>query len=240
MSEIIGTFRGTCLRQTKGQYGSARSVFANISGTRNELSYSYNGGNIVNTPKGTGFKFFTGDLMEIRYDANYSNPKVYLLKTFLVESVSEDKKTIGIVKDGYKHKPFVGDKLGVAPDVIGGEMTAGTITSVKVAKAGDVDVWSITLDTALVATVKKGDILVEADEEGKMLVKEINAFADSDMDMVYDSTEGDDEFEKAKYFYTPAVGGVSILIKKMSPIPACVLAKNVSRFNGVFMLPSVG
>lgn len=239
MSEIIGTFRGTCLRQTKGEYGSMRSVFAKFKGIKNELVYPYNGGVIKNPPKGTGFKMFAGDLMEFRTDANYSHPEVYLLKTFLVESVSEDSKTIGIVKDGYKHKPFVGDKIGVAPSTIGGAMTAGTITAVTVKKEGKVDVWSITLDTALTGA-KKGDVLVEADEQGKMLIKEINAFADSDMDMVYDSTEGDDEFEKAKYFYTPAVGGVAILINKMSPIPACVLAKNVSRYNGIFMLPSIG
>lgn len=239
MSEIIGTFRGTCLRQTKGEYGSMRSVFAKFKGIKNELVYPYNGGVIKNPPKGTGFKMFAGDLMEFRTDANYSHPEVYLLKTFLVESVSEDSKTIGIVKDGYKHKPFVGDKIGVAPSTIGGAMTAGTITAVTVKKEGKVDVWSITLDTALTGA-KKGDVLVEADEAGKMLVKAINAFADSDFDLVYDATVGDDEFEKAKYFYTPAVGGVYILINKMSPIPACVLKENKSQFSGLYKLPTVG
>ena len=239
MSEIIGTFRGTTLRQTKGEFGGARSVFAKFKGLKNELVYPYNGGLIANPPKGTGFKMFAGDLMEIRYDANYANPSIYLLKTFLVESVSEDSKTIGIVKDGFKHKPFVGDKIGVAPDSIGGTMTSGTITKVVSAKAGNVDVWSITLDTALTGATK-GNILVEADDEGKMLVKAINSFADSDIDLPYDSTDGEDEFEKAKYFYTPAVGGVYIYIKKMSPIPACVLKENKSQFNGLFKLPTVG
>lgn len=236
MNEVIGTFRGTILRQEKGKVGGARSVFAKFKGIKNELVYPYNGGKIVNAPKGTGFKFFAGDLMEFRTNDKYANPEVYLLKTYLVESVSGS--VVNIVKDGYKHKPFVGDKIGVAPDEIGGEMTAVTITKVEVAKVGDVDVWACTTSTAL--TASKGDVLVEADDEDTMLVKNINAFADCDMDMPYDSTEGDDEFEKAKYFYTPAVGGVYIYIHKMSPIPACVKKVNVSQFNGLFKLPTVG
>jgi hypothetical protein len=174
--------------------------------------------------------------MEFRTNDNYAKPEVYLLKTYLVESVSGT--TVNIVKDGYKHKPFVGDKIGVAPEEIGGEMTAVTITAVKVAKVGNVDVWACTTSAAL--TASKGDVLVEADADDKMLVKNINAFADCDGDMPYSAVEGDDEFEKAKYFYTPAVGGVYIYIHKMSPLPACVKKVNVSQFNGLFKLPTVG
>lgn len=236
MNEIFGTFRGTILRQSKGKFGGARSVFAKFKGIKNELVYPYNGGKIVNAPKGDGFKFFAGDLMEFRTDENYAKPEVYLLKTYLVESVSGS--VVNIVKDGYKHKPFVGDKVGVAPEEIGGEMTAATITKVEVKKVGDVDVWACTVDSALSAG--KGDVLVEADEDDTMLVKQINAFADCDGDMPYSAEDGDDEFEKAKYFYTPAVGGVYILIHKMSPLPACVKKVNVSQFNGLFKLPTVG
>jgi len=236
MNEVFGTFRGTILRQSKGKFGGARSVFAKFKGIKNELVYPYNGGAIVNAPKGEGFKFFAGDLMEFRTNENYAKPEVYLLKTYLVESVSGS--TVNIVKDGYKHKPFVGDKIGVAPEEIGGEMTAVTITAVKVAKVGEVDVWACTTSAAL--TASKGDVLVEADADDKMLVKNINAFADCDGDMPYSAVEGDDEFEKAKYFYTPAVGGVYIYIHKMSPLPACVKKVNVSQFNGLFKLPTVG
>ena len=236
MNETFGTFRGTILGQSKGTIGGARSVFAKFKGIKNELVYPYNGGLIVNAPKGTGFKFFAGDLMEFRTNDDYAKPEVYLLKTYLVESVSGS--VVNIVKDGYKHVPYVGDKIGVAPDTIGGAMTAVTITAVTVTKVGTVDVWACATDSAL--TAEAGDVLVEADEDGNMLVKNINAFADCDGDMPYDSTVGDDEFEKAKYLYTPAVGGVYIYIKKMSPLPACVLAKNVSQFNGLFKLPTVG
>lgn len=236
MSEIIGTFRGTVTRQSKGKYGAARSVFAKFKGIKNELVYPFNGGRIMNPPKGTGFKMFTGDLMEFRTNDRYAQPEVYLLKTYLVESVADS--VVNIVKDGFKHKPFVGDKIGVAPEEIGGTMTAATITAVAVAKVGEQEVWACTMSEAL--TAKKGDVLVEADEDGKMLVKQINAFADCDMDLVFDATDGDDEFEKAKYDYTPAVGGVYIYIHRMSPLPECVLKVNVSQFNGLFKLPTVG
>lgn len=174
--------------------------------------------------------------MEFRTNDRYAQPEVYLLKTYLVESVAGS--VVNIVKDGFKHKPFVGDKIGVAPEEIGGTMTAATITAVAVAKVGEQEVWACTMSSAL--TAEKGDVLVEADEDGKMLVKQINAFADCDMDLVFDATDGDDEFEKAKYDYTPAVGGVYIYIHRMSPLPECVLKVNVSQFNGLFKLPTVG
>ena len=236
MSEFIGTFRGTVLSQSKGTIGGARSVFAKFKGIKNELVYPFNGGMIVNAPKGEDFKIFAGDLMEFRTNEKYANPEVYLLKTYLVESVSGS--IVNIVKDGYKHVPFVGDKLGVAPEEIGGEMTSATITAVRTAKVGEVEVWACTMSSAL--TAKKGDVLVEADATGKMLVKAINAFADCDGDMPYVGAESADDFEKAKYFYTPAVGGVYIYIHKMSPLPECVLAVNKSQFNGLYKLPTVG
>lgn len=236
MNETFGTFRGTILKQSKGTIGGARSVFAKFKGIKNELVYPYNGGLIKNAPKGTGFKFFAGDLMEFRTNEYYAKPEVYLLKTYLVESVIGT--TVNIVKDGYKHKPFVGDVLGVAPDEIGGSMTAVTITAVATSKVGEQEVWACTTSETL--TADKGDVLVEADEDGNMLVKNINAFADCDGDMPYGILDGEDEFEKSKYLYTPAVGGVYIYIHKMSPIPACVLKKNVSQFNGLFKLPTVG
>lgn len=234
MSEI-GTFRGTVIAQTKGKVGGARPVFAKFKGIKNELVYPYNGGQIKNPFNGKA-KFFAGDLMEFRTDENYANPAIYLLKTY--EVVSASGSVVNIAKDGYKHIPFVGDKLGVAPEELGGEMTAQTVTKVEVAKVGDKDVWALTMAGTLSA--KEGDVLVEAGEDGTMVVKNINAFADCDMDMVFDPNEGDDEYEKAKYFYTPAVGGVYIVKKYMSPIPACVEAVNKSQFNGLFKLPTVG
>jgi hypothetical protein len=236
MSQEIGVFRGTVLRQVNAVIGGARSVFAKFKGLKNELVYPFNGGLIKNPPKGQGFKIFAGDLMEYRTNDSYAKPEIYLLKTYQVESVSGT--TVNIVKDEYKHVPFVGDILGVAPDEIGGEMTSVTITSVRESKIGDTKVWSCTFSGTL--TASKGDVLVEADGDGKMLVQNINAFADSDMDMPYiGATNALTDFDNAKYIYTPAVGGAHIYISKMSPLPECVKKVNYSSFNGLFALKSI-
>lgn len=232
----IGSFRGRKLIQRRGSVGGAKSVFVKLQGNKNELVYPTFGGVIKNPFKGAA-KMFAGDLCEFRTDTNGVNPEVYLLKTYLVESVSEDFKTISIVKDAYKHIPFIGDKLGVSPDTIGGDVTAGTIISVKIAKVNGVDVWTCTFDTAITGTTK-GNILVEADSEGKMLVKNINAVMDSDIDMLDEPATGDEDYDGARYVYTPALGGIMYL-NKMSPIPSCVLPFNKSNINGWFQIQSV-
>ena len=229
-----GVFRGRKLVQTSGEIGGARSVFVKVKGIKNELVYPTFGGKIMNAPKGNGFKFYAGDLFEFRTDENGVRPEVYLLKTYLVESVSGS--VVNIVNDGYKHKPFVGDKLGVAPEEIGGEMTAATIIKVENAKVGDVKVWACTFDSAVSAS--KGDVLVEADEEGEMLVKTINAVADCDGLMADAASVGEDDFDGARYYYTPALGGI-MYTKKMSPMPACVLKLNESKINGWFQIQAI-
>jgi hypothetical protein len=143
---------------------------------------------------------------------------------------------VNIVKDGYKHIPFVGDKIGVAPEEIGGAVSAVTVTSVASAKVGSVDVWALTVSGSL--TAAKGDVLVEADEEGKMLVKNINAVVDCDLDMLDAPATGDEDFDGARYAYTPALGGI-MYTTKMSPIPACVKKLNQSPINGWFQIQSV-
>lgn len=230
----FGAFRGRKLVQTSGEIGGARSVFVKIKGIKNELVYPTFGGKVMNPPKGNGFKFFAGDLFEYRTNDKGVAPEVYLLKTYLVHSVSGS--VVNIVRDGYKHKPFVGDKLGVAPEAIGGAMDAATIVKVENAKVGEVNVWACTMDAAL--TAEADDVLVEADAEGKMLVKAVNAVADSDGDMLDAGAVSEDDFEGARYHYTPALGGI-MYAHKMSPVPACVLALNQCKINGWFQIQSV-
>lgn len=234
MHDYVGVFRGRKTIQRSATIGGARSVFVKLQGNKNELVYPTFGGYIMNAPKGAPFKFFAGDLVEYRTDENGVNPEIYILKTFLVESASGT--TVNIVKDGFKHIPHVGDKIGVAPEEIGGEMTAVTITAVKTAKVGDVEVWAVTTNTAL--TTKKGDVLVEADAEGKMMVKHINAVCPTDLDMFDASATGDEDFDGARYSYTPALGGL-MYTNKMSPLPACVKAINQAKVNGWFQIQSV-
>lgn len=233
MNEYVGYFRGRKTIQRRGTVGGARSVFVKLQGNKNELVYPTFGGYIKNPFKGTA-KLFAGDLIEYRTDNDGVNPEIYILKTYLVESASGT--TVNIVKDAYKHIPFVGDKIGVAPSELGGEMTAVTINSIKTSKVGDVEVWACTCSAAL--TTKKGDVLVEADGSNKMMVKAINAVAPTDLDMFDAPATGDEDFDGARYSYTPALGGI-MYISKMSPMPACVLEKNQAKINGWYQIQSV-
>lgn len=234
MHDYVGVFRGRKTIQRSATIGGARSVFVKLQGNKNELVYPTFGGYIMNAPKGAPFKFFAGDLVEYRTDENGVNPEIYILKTFLVESASGT--TVNIVKDGFKHIPHVGDKIGVAPEEIGGEMTAVTITAVKPSKVGSVDVWAVTTNTAL--TTKKDDVLVEADADDKMMVKHINAVCPTDLDMFDAAATGDEDFDGARYSYTPALGGL-MYTNKMSPLPACVKKINQAKVNGWFQIQSV-
>lgn len=232
-----GAFRGRKLIQQRGVIGGARSVFVKLQGIKNELVYPTFGGKVMNPPKGQGFKMFAGDLAWFKTDDNGVKPEVYLLKTFEVNSVSEDLKTVGIVKDAYRHQPCIGDKIGVAPATIGGTMTAGTITSISVKTESGVEVWSCVVDAALTGATK-GAILVEAGSDGNMLVKAVNSVLDSDIDLLDAGAASDEDFDGARYYYTPALGGI-MYTHKMSPLPACVKALNQSKINGWFQIQSV-
>lgn len=234
MHDYVGVFRGRKTIQRSATIGGARSVFVKLQGNKNELVYPTFGGYIMNAPKGAPFKFFAGDLVEYRTDENGVNPEIYILKTFLVESASGT--TVNIVKDGFKHIPHVGDKIGVAPEEIGGEMTAVTVTAVKPSKVGNVEVWAVTTSAAL--TTKKEDVLVEADADDKMMVKHINAVCPTDLDMFDAAATGDEDFDGARYSYTPALGGL-MYTNKMSPLPACVKKINQAKVNGWFQIQSV-
>ena len=229
----VGAFRGRKTIQRTGEVGGAKSVFVKLQGNKNELVYPTIGGNIENPFKGAA-KLFAGDLMHFETNEFGVNPKVWILKTYKVAGVNG--AVVYIENDGYKHIPFVGDNLGVAPEEMGGEMTAKVVTKVEKTTFEGAKVFAVTFAQAL--TTKKGDVLVEADSDGKMLVKDINAVADADMDMLDAPALGDEDFEGARYTYTPALGGL-MYIHKMSPMPACVLKKNIAKVNGWFQIQSV-
>lgn len=237
-----GYFRGRVFVQKQGNIGGYKSVFVKLKELHNELVYPTFGGIIMNPFKGRA-KFFAGDLLEFRTNDKGVRPEVYILKTFKV--VSASSTTVNVLRDGFLHKPFVGDVLMKAPDTIGGEGTAATVTAVTptTVTVSDVtyDVYALTTSTAL--SLAKDDILVESEEAGdnkKMLVKNINAVADCDADMMYDEvantanigTESED-FMDARYLYSPALGGL-MYTHKMSPMPQCVLDLNRSNVNGWF------
>lgn len=233
----LGYFAGRTLVAQSSEIGGARNVFVKLQGLKNELVFPTFGGQVKNPFLGTA-KIYAGDLIEFRTDDKGYKGEVYLLKTY--EVVSVDGTTVNIKRDGYHHRIFVGDKIGVAPAEIGGAMTAQTVIAVTKTKVGTDDVWALTMDAAL--TANAGDVLVEADEDGAMLVKKINAVAPCDYDFCYSPAADpadENEFEAARYFMTPALGGL-MYTHKMSPMPECVKKLNTSEINGWFKVGTWG
>lgn len=251
MAELIpnGHFRGLGLIQKTGNVGGYKNVFVNLVGNHDDLVYPHFGGKVMNPPKGRA-KMWAGDLLEYRpkTGSDKLDPEIYILRTFKVADAVSNTTTVYIERDEFKHKPFVGDVLMVAPAVIGGTGTAVTVTAVSATTAtisgASVNVWQLTISSAL--TITKGAIMVEAEEAGsdkKMLVQNINGVFDCDTDffeqdniddigVTRDQTTGeitavtDSDFYKARYQYTPALGGL-MWIHKMSPMPQCVLDLNM-------------
>ena len=234
---LVGAFRGRKLIHKRGEIGGAKSVFVKLQGIKNELVYPTFGGMIKNPFKGAA-KMFAGDLCEYRTNNKGVSPEIYLLKTYEVSKVDSDASTVYIVRDKFKHIPFVGDKLGVAPATIGGDIsTNAVVTAVESTVESGKDVWKLTFASALTGATA-GNILVEVDSDNKMLVKDVNAVIDADCDMFNEPATGNEDFDGARYFYTPALGGI-MYTHKMSPVPDCVKAKNISHINGWFQIQSV-
>lgn len=229
-----GSFLGRTLISESGEMGGSRFVFVKLQGKKNELVGPTFGGQLKN-PFKTGGKFFAGDLLEFRANQYGLEPEIYLLKTFVVKAQDgSDAKKVSLVKDGYKHVPCVGDILMKAPSVIGGTGTAYAITSVTVnATTGN---WDVEFGTSI-GTLTEGDILVEAKAAGtgkEMLVKNINAVAPCDYDVLYPGNGTTSNVaNEARYYFTPALGGL-MYIHRMSPMPQCVLDLNRCNVNGWF------
>lgn len=244
-----GHFRGLGLIQKSGNVGGFKNVFVNLVGNHNDIVYPHIGGKVMNPPKGRA-KMWAGDLLEYRpkVGSDLLDPEIYILRTFKVADAVSEATTVYILRDEFKHKPFVGDCLMVAPDVIGGEGTAVKVTAVTATTAtiggNATNVWQLTVSAAM--TITKGAILVEAENftEGTsatkaMLVKNINGVFDCDTDFfetdnIEDVTPtldgggnvtGYTDWDKARYQYTPSLGGL-MWIHKMSPMPQCVLDLN--------------
>lgn len=258
-------FPGLSLIQTDGKIGGYRNVFVNLVDVLSDNAQPQIGGKVMNPPKGTA-KMWAGDVCEYRPTGhpNDLDPEVYLLRTFKVADAVSNSTTVYIEQldeklGQYRHKPFVGDCLMVAPSVIGGEGTAVKVTAVTSTTATiggkSVKVWQLTISAA--QTITKGAILVEAENftEGTsatkaMLVKNINGVIQCDITFttgteniagvgvtrdengeVVDVTE--DDFYKARYQWTPVLGGL-MWIDKMCPMPQCVLDLNMCNIPGQF------
>lgn len=236
-----GVFNGTTLIQAHGEIGGTRHVFVKLqTSSKNGLVYPTVGGVLTNPFKGHA-KIYAGDLLE--YDpgiGSSTGATVKILKTYEVAADASAATEIQIVRDGYHHKPFVGDFLMKGGSTIDAASTATTVTAVeKTTDATAGDVWKLTLSAAL--TLSKGDVLVEAaagSGDSQPAVTNPNSYAPSDFDFLYAPVDGDDDYEGARYLLTPCLANPDTVLyeSKMSPMPAGVLALNKSRVNGWFML----
>lgn len=240
--KMNGVFLGRARVATKKTNGSARNIDVDFQGLNNNLVYVLWGGVLANPFPGAA-KLYEGDMFYQELDDKAQHPKLYALKVYEAAAAST-AKTIKLLRDGFRHKIFVGDTIMVEPATIGGKGKITNVTAVTPKTDTDgTQIWEITVDTAL--TIAKGDILVEgkalesADTDGntgEMLVKDINCFAPQDYDFVFEPVadpEDVDDFENAEYQLTPVIGVLGF-IHKMNPIPKCVLKLNQSRFNGIF------
>lgn len=232
-TQFGGIFLGSVMLRNVSEIGGNRGVFVKLQGNKNDLVFPPFGGVLKNPFKGSA-KIFAGDLVEYRTNSDGLKPELYLLKTYEVAaSVDSTGTSVEIVQDGFRHIPFVGDILMKAPSTIGGTGTAVTVTAVAKGSGK----YTLTLSATLGA-LSEGDILVEAAEAGSgkaMLVQNVNAFAPCDYEMLYDPALDDSDIDNARYMFAPVLHGTAF-ISKMSPVPACVAAKNKSLVNGWFEL----
>lgn len=238
-STDAGVFLGKTLLQRRGEIGGARYVFVKLQGNKNELVFPTFGCKIMNPFKGTA-KMYAGDLIEYRYNDDQKGATGYILKTYVVakNTTNGTGTEIYIVRDGYKHIPFVGDTIMKAPATLDGTGTAVTVTKVEATVDTNKDVWKLTLSATFTA-LKAGDVLVEAAEAGenqKPMVTNPNAMCPADYDFLYEPSTGDSDFDGARYFMTPVLHGTAY-IDRMSPMPKSVLdARNKSLVTGWFEL----
>lgn len=236
-SEYSGVYNDRVLIQRRGNIGGLRYVFVKLQGSKNDLVAPSIGCILKNPFKGHA-KFYAGDLVEYRTASDENSGIGYILKTYEVaKAATSDATEVLIVRNGYRHIPFVGDILMKAPATLTGTGAAADIVSVEATTDGGKDVWKVTFSGAI-GVLAIGDVLVEAAEKGagkKMLVQNPNMVLPWDMDCLFAPATGDDDFDGARYFFTPVLSELAY-VDRMSPLPASVKALNTSRVVGWFKI----
>lgn len=239
-------FNGAVLIQASGKIGGTKSVFVQLTGAAKDgLVYPTFGGKLLNPFKGPA-KAFVGDIVEYTDGlgtGETGGASVKILKTYEVAvatSAATDTE-IYIVRDGFKHVPFVGDNIMVGAKNFATKGTGVTVTAVEVTTNGDADVWKLTLSATLGA-LKAGDVLVEASAAGASVLPMVtnpNAYFPSDFDFGFTPRTTESDYTGgALYLVTPALAHPSVILykAKMSPIPPALLALNTARVASWFAL----
>lgn len=229
--QSFGTFAGSVLAMTKDGIGGFRHVFYSPDGGRIHPVHPLYGGVLVNPFPGHG-KIYAGDLIEHTLDGECK-----LLKSYEIMTTSGDTDTTYAISSGacaqgevFRHIPFVGDNIMVAPSTLSEKGKAVTVTAVvKTYDAkGKQNGWNVTVSETL-GKLNKGDVLVEASKAGtsvQAMVTNPNCYAEGDYDCPFVPATGDEDFDGARYFFTPAMmyGMERAYISRMQPLPASILS----------------
>ena len=234
-------FTGRTLIQAHGSIGGHKNVFVKlVKGNKDALCYPTTGGILKNPFKGRA-KIYAGDLCE--YTPNLDSThgaEVKILKFYEVAKAAGSSDTdVLVVRDGYHHIPFVGDNIMVGQKDFATKGTGVTITAVEKTTDSGKDVYKLTLSATLGVALKVGGVLVEAASAGSgvlPMVTNPNAYADKDMDFLYDPATSDDDYDGAKYLFTPALAQEDTVIDLVAigVLPPAVLALNKSRVESWF------
>lgn len=236
-----GAFMGRTLIQAHGNVGGHKNVFVKlVKGNKDALCYPTSGGILTNPFKGRA-KIYAGDLCEYtpNQDATHG-ATVKILKYYEVAKTATNSATeVFIVRDGFHHIPFVGDNIMVGQATFDKKGTGVTINAITATSDSGKDVWKLTLSATLGSNLAVGDILVEAENVGSSvspMVTNPNAYADKDMDFIYDPRTNDNDYEGAAYIFTPALAQEDTVIDLVAigKLPPAVLALNKSRVKSWF------
>lgn len=237
-------FNGAVLIQANGEIGGTKHVFVKLVGAyKDSLTYPTFGGRLVNPFPGRA-KLFAGDICEYTDglgEGETGGATVKVLKSYEVAKATsaETDKTIYLVRDGFKHIPFVGDNIMVGAKDFETKGKGVAVTAVEPTTdsvAGDV--WAVTLSEAL-GTLTKGTVLVEASAKGASVLPMVtnpNAYFPSDYDFAFDARTALNDYSKALYLVTPALASEAVKCykSKMSPIPPALLALNKAKVKSWF------
>lgn len=234
-----GVNLGRTLIQATGSIGGHKNVFVKlVKGSKDALCYPTTGGIVKNPFRGRA-KIYAGDLCE--YTPNLDSThgaEIKILKFYEVaKAASNTDTTLYLVRDGYHHIPFVGDNIMVGQKDFTTKSVGVTATAVETTTDSGKDVWKLTLSATLGATLKVGSVLVEAAAAGSSvspMVTNPNAYADKDMDFIYDPLSMDED--GAIYLFTPALAQEDTVLdlKAIGVLPPAVLALNKSRVESWF------
>lgn len=232
-------FTGRTLIQAHGSIGGFKNVFVKlVKGNKDALCYPTTGGVLKNIFKGRA-KIYAGDLCEYtpNQDEN-TGAEVKILKFYeLAKEATATDTTYKFVRDGYHHIPFVGDNIMVGQKDFATKALGVTITKVEKSTEGTADIWLVTVSKTLGTEQHKGDVFVEAASAGASVLPMVtnpNAYADKDMDFLYDANmEGLDDLQ---YMFTPALAQEDTVIDLVAigALPPAVLALNKSRVKSWF------